>query len=224
MAKETSQTKEASEKSSLNDPEINIKASVDDQELIEYGEKGRNLKFDFEDFRELSGDVLDELNHLSLTSYFTNRALFVKAQRKAKDEGEYGKSDGVIEVLGQAAGSRLRIDGLPKGLHGCWKLPEEVGDCKRQGYVTVDGRFAGVRAGDPTASGGHEIKKKDGKPSLILMAIPEDRYQDHIHGVSRISRKRVKGVAAKFSHKAKEVDKDVPTKLETTSEKMKVHG
>lgn len=216
-------TEEKAEKAAEGE-KVMVGASTSDKELTKMLKEGKKLEFTFEDFRELDGRVLDEMDHDSLQTYFRERALFRKKERRERDEAEYGRADGVIEVIGAGAAERMRVEGLTADLHPCWKSPDEVAEAKRAGYITVDGRFPGVRAGDKTSSGTHEVKRKDGTTEAILMAIPTDRYDAHQNGVSGASRKRAAGQMAKFDQKAKGVQRNVKTNTSVTTEKVKVHG
>jgi len=182
-----------------------VKASMTDDEVVELASRG-DLRFSFEDFRELDGRVLDKLNRLSLDRYVVELQAYRRKVAREGMEGEYGKFPR-IEVMGDNALGRLKVEGLPEGWHHYWELPENMYARKKMGYVTVDGRFPTVVAGDKTAGGTHQVVRNDGSPELVLMACPKEtadelirRQADESHGKLR---------AAK-DHLAENVEKAVP--------------
>lgn len=202
------------------------KASTSDKELVDLDGKGVEIRFDFEDFRELDGDTLEKLSRSNVLRYFAEQALYRKRLRLEEQEGKYGRRSGRIEVMGPNAKRRLQVHNAPEGIHPYWALPEETYDRKRAGYTMLDKeRFPEIRAGDSVQGTQRQIKRADGSgPELILMGCPEAVYQDHIEGEAKASRDRAAAELAKFEDKVGQLGKGAAATIEKTSEKIRVKG
>lgn len=160
---------------------VPVTASMGDEDVVKLAEDGKELSFSFEDFRELDGRVLDKLSRLSLDRYVVELGVWKRKRLREADEAEYGKSDLRVEVMGDNAIGRLSIDGLDEEKwHPWWESPENAYARKKMGYVTVDGRFPEVVAGDKGAGGTRVIHTPDGKDELILMACPQEHYRERV--------------------------------------------
>lgn len=165
-----------------------VKASTTDTQIVKMDTEGKDLVWSFEDFRVLEGSVLDELGRRNLDRYFVELGAYRRRLAREKDEAEYGKFP-TIEVLGRSAAVRMEVQGLPSYLHPYWADPEEVAARKRAGYVTVDvDRFPEVTAGDSVTGNQRKYKNERERTEAILMAVPVDRYDDHLQGQSQGSR------------------------------------
>ena len=206
---------------------VKVTAGTTNKEIVDYDTKGFDLFFDYEDFRELPSKVVDKLSGINVVRYMNEYNLWVRKLKREAHEKKYGKAAGirVLEPLGRSALDRLKVRGLPKGLHYFWPLAEQVEEYKRYGYTVVDKRFEEVVAGDgETPSGARVIKKPDGNDEHVLMVIPEERYKAHVEAMSERSVGKKKVAHEELQEEVAKISKDVKVKGGMTEEKGKLRG
>ena len=178
-----------------------VKASTSDTDIVKMDKDGKELGWDFEDFRVLEGTVLDKLSRRSIDRYFVELGAYRRRLAREKDEAEFGRTP-VIEVLGRSAPVRMEVAGLPDYLHPYWAGPEEVNARLRAGYITVDrDRFPEVEAGDSSLGSQRKLRTAKGVDEAILMAVPKDRYDGHVQGMSEQSRENLQDTQASSREK-----------------------
>jgi hypothetical protein len=177
-----------------------VKTGDSVENILELDAKGTRLEFDEKQFFELDEKALRRLGYDNRQSYFVSKQLN-KQFIEGLDRSEAAKRIQVIakppRILGKMGKSRLsRLDdAVGKGMHGTWKRPEETDDARLDGYEPVR---------DPKTG---EIMKigEDGKEELVAMQIPDERFEEHLQGVSELSRRQLAAVKGDIHDKAKQM-------------------
>ncbi len=187
------------------DRPINIEKKVisldtSPESIAKWDLEGIIFEFDFEEFLDLSDEMVAALGHINKRNYFVAKTIAdkLKEQEKEREEGERGpvgelevvgaKKDKLeFNLIGGTATAKTQVTGGRKETHYCLKLPEQLSESLDAGYSFVDSSDPVKTPGMTKVAGTRRISSH-GEDELILMKIPEKRYQEHIHAVSELSK------------------------------------
>ena len=177
-----------------------ISLDTSPQSIAKWDLDGIIFEFDFEKFLDLSDEMVAALGHINKRNYFVAKTIAdkLKEQEKEREEGIRGPA-GELEVVGAGkdklkfnliggtATSKTQVSGGRKNTHYCLKPPEQLSEALDAGYSFVDSSDPVKTPGMTKVAGTRRISSH-GEDELILMKIPEERYQEHIHAVSELSK------------------------------------
>jgi len=200
---------------------IDISSKHTDKEIVALEEGNYRLRFDEKDFRELSEKTIEKLGHANARDYFI--ALGAHRSIKKNEERKRLGFEG-LEIIEDPFKSRPRsklvTENVPKGMHLCWKRPDEVEGAKQDGYAIAP---ESVKApGATRTSTSHVIARKDGTDDLVLMMVPERLFQQHLQANAIESRKRAGATMKETTrlvaraNKELEAVENIPNMTETT--------
>ena len=154
------------------------------RELLELDKQGANLQFDPSGFPELSEDEVRDLSYGNKQVYLLALQA-LRVARHAQDVNVDIQSEGEplsrrLRILGGSATNKLkRPEDLEVGMHWAPKRPDEVDEAEKEGYVRMG-----------------TLTSMNGEAELVGMAIPEERYQEHLRAVGELSRERASAARA----------------------------
>ena len=176
-----------------------ISLDTDPQAVAQWDLDGIIFEYDFDNFLELPDKVVAALGHANTASYFISKTIAdkLKEQEKEREEGvrrgkdepriSAGKETSSLNLIGGTATSRTEVSGGRPNTHYCLKLPEQISEALDAGYSLVDASDP-VKTPGMTKVGGSRRISRHGEDELVLLKIPEERYQEHIHAVSALSK------------------------------------
>ncbi len=188
------------------------------QDVAEWDEKGVIFEYDFEKFLFLDDENVNGLGHINKRNYFVAKSIAEKlveqeqerreGTRRPKGEPEIGSSKDKIKLnlIGGSATGRTKVTGGRENTHYCLKPPESLAESLDAGYSFVDNSDP-VKTPGMTKVGGSRRISSHGEDELILMKIPEETYQKHIHAVSELSRGKRETVRDGYHEEGKRLKK-----------------
>ncbi len=167
---------------------VRMASSMEDEYILSLEKKGVKMIFDGEDFRILPDEIVKELSFENQRNYFVAQGVSKQiAKSKARKDAGFGDIQ-IIDPLKGKPVSKLEVRNQQKGMHYCWKRPDEIEGCKQLGYEMAEAEAK--TKGASRASSSHVIVDKQGKDDLVLMKIPERVFQQHLQANALESRRR----------------------------------
>jgi hypothetical protein len=226
MAKQTKRIQPTIPGDSITEREILLDTTV--SQIVNWDKAGDRLVFDYEKLRLLPDEVVQELHHENKTAYIVAKSVNDtvrrhEAERAAGERGPIGSTVEVIAPLGGSATGRLRLKQKDPKFHYCFKRTDEINDCLDEGYQIVNGDDPVKSPGARGPSGTRRISHH-GEDELILLKIPESRYQGHLQAVSQISQGAGKRVREESRERMEKEAKDNGVTLPTFDNTREVQG
>ena len=195
-----------------------ITLDTDPQTISKLDQEGVISDYAYESFLELSDEIVSGLGRVNRDSYYIAKAVSdqLLKQQKEREEGirrPEGSpqitdvSDRIEErIIGGTATKKTEVYGGRPNTHYCLKPPDELAACIQAGYSFVDSSDPVKTPGMTSVAGSRRISRH-GEDELVLLKIPEETYQSHIHAVSSLSKGNREQVRDGFKNEGKRLRK-----------------
>lgn len=159
---------------------LRILADTDIDLIIAADQNGNRLEFSVENFKELPEKEWKKLSPEGIASYISTREAVKRGNESLSDPPLPAFS---ITPEGASATAQLSVEGRDPKMHYAYVRPYEVGIRERQGYVKANQEsdkdlIVFNRRGSTPFVG------TVANPELVLMKIPEKKFQEEILGPS----------------------------------------
>lgn len=167
---------------------------------------GKKLRFSVEKFVELPEELYRGMSRENQQEYNVTRQLWKDWMKSPKDAA-YGELD-IIQLHANNAANRMKMVEKPADAHVYYASVEQAYAAQQAGYKFVDVREtafkpvlpsrtpevlpAGHKGGEVPPENRHYVfNRETGKPELVAMYIPEEKYQRHIRARAAMSRRKI---------------------------------
>ena len=170
--------------------------SIDNQisDVLKYDSNGKDIYFDDEEgrFLDIPEDVVKELSLITKQRYKLAKKVHEDIVKETEKYGSGIEYLSKIKISGKHASAteKLRVHQKEKGMHVCYKRPDEVQSSLADGYRIAKN----VKTFNSDVGSVHYVGSY-GEPELILMEIPEAEFQKRLKENGEKSRKFVDAVA-----------------------------
>ena len=150
---------------------IVVKSKTTQKAILEANNKGIQLVFDLESFKELPEAVLNQLSYKNTMAYQMTR----NASKKVEESSDLSPLPAYAVTPEYASASaQLVAKGQDPKFHYCFKRPDEIGACRAMGYVFA--KDPKIQCFNRDAAG-VPIVGVAGNVELVLMKIPIEKYR-----------------------------------------------
>lgn len=198
---------------------VSIVSGRSDEQVLQFNmDKGIEMVWDVDDFRELSETVEKQLTHKNLKNY-----LSVQFQRKERAKKAAGSVviDNPVNPLGMNSDFRLRIRER-RGWHQCWKTPgleldaalggpyKQVRKLKETGQKDKYGE-AILEKVEPGYENGEVLKLMDenNKVELVAVECPLELFDKYLEYMAEKSRLMYSANKNRFADNVEELNRKV---------------
>lgn len=154
-------------------------------EISRANKKGNELVFSLEldDFKVLKSEELKELTKTNIINYMIAR----EACRKVEEsDGDPPLPAFSIDPEAVMSSTQLDVVKKKKGMHYCWKRPENTSRALALGYKIVDASKVGVFNSHKSVG----IVGTADKTELVLMEIPQEKADAIVEAAVKESKRR----------------------------------
>jgi len=164
---------------------IHVTVEMERHVVLEYDRKGYELVFEVDPFKVLPDAMYKDLSRKNQLQYTIAQHGARELERRRKQNDGDAPSEKVITTRLRTGQALNKINKMEDDVyfHRYWAAPHEVDDCEDAGYGK-----------DPD----QKTIMREGKPELIPMRIPVERYDRHQEGVVRESRDRIRRAEEEF--------------------------
>jgi hypothetical protein len=163
--------------------------------------EGKKIQWNVEKFVEITDSIYESLSKQNRTLYTVAHQQWEDWKKSPKEE-PYGALD-VITLHANTALNRLKVE-APKDAHPYFADVNQVNSALQAGYKFARTKESAFKAPisisgkipEGLPQDGHYIYSGDGKPELVLMHIPMEKYKRHIEARAKIAHDRTQAADA----------------------------